>query len=77
MAYHEKQAENTSHAIVEGGVRIKQSAKDILDAYTLVGSQRPELLKNKEALHEVTQEAIILSEAATMDLEPAAGVAHV
>ncbi len=72
MAYLEKQAENTSHAIIEGGVRIKQSAKDILDAYTLVGSQRPELLKNQEALHEVTQEAIILSEAAKMELEPAA-----
>ena len=72
MEYLEKQAENTSHTIVEGGVRIKQGAKDILDAYTLVGSQRPELLKNKEALHEVTQESIILSEAAKMELEPAA-----
>ncbi len=72
MEYLEKQAEDTSHTIVEGGVRIKQGAKEILDAYTLVGSQRPELLKNKEALHEVTREAILLSEAAKMELDPSA-----
>jgi TP901 family phage tail tape measure protein len=42
-----------------------------VDAYTKVGSQRPELLKNKEALASVTQAAIILSEAAKSKLEPA------
>ncbi len=73
MKYLEDQAKKTSAATIEGGVRIKQSAKDIVDAYTMVGSKRPELLKNKEALHQVTQEAIILSEAAKMDLGPAAG----
>lgn len=40
-----------------------QSANDVLKAYELVGSIRPELLKNKEALAEVTEQAIILSEA--------------
>lgn len=65
-------AKETSVATVEGGVKIKQSAEDIVQAYKLVGSQRPDLLKNKEALHGVTQDAIILSEAATMELGPAA-----
>ena len=40
-----------------------QSAADIVRSYELVGSKRPELLKNKEALAEVTKQAIILSEA--------------
>lgn len=40
-----------------------QSANDIVKAYELVGSIRPELLKNKELLAEVTKSAIILSEA--------------
>src|SRR5690554_953490 len=40
-----------------------QSATDVVKAYELVGSQRPELLENKEALAEVTKQAIILSEA--------------
>jgi hypothetical protein len=64
-------AKETSIATVEGNVKIKQSADAIVDAYTKVGSQRPELLKNKEALHAVTQDAIILSEAAKTELEPA------
>lgn len=64
-------AKETSISTVEGNVRIKQSADAIVDAYTKVGSQRPELLKNKEALHAVTQDAIILSEAAKTELEPA------
>jgi TP901 family phage tail tape measure protein len=65
------QAKETSVSITDSGVRIKQAASDIVDAYTKVGSQRPELLRNKEALHEVTKAAIILSEAAKSDLEPA------
>ena len=55
----------------ESGIKIKQSATDILDAFTKIGSQRPELLKNKEALAAVTEDAIILSEAAKIELEPA------
>ena len=64
-------AKQTSVKITEGGVRIKQSADDIVDAYTKVGSQRPELLKNGEALASVTEDAIILSEAAKSELDPA------
>ncbi|KIO45469.1 phage tail tape measure protein [Sanguibacteroides sp. AM78-02pH3A] len=72
LEYLKQQAKDTSTATLEGGVRIRQGATNILDAYTMIGSQRPELLKNKEALHEVTVEAIILSEAAKMDIQPAA-----
>jgi len=64
-------AKQSSVKITESGVRIKQSASDIVDAYTKMGSQRPELLKNKEALAAVTEDAIILSEAAKSELAPA------
>ena len=64
-------AKKASVKIIEGNVRIKQSADDIVDAYTKVGSQRPELLKNGAALASVTEDAIILSEAAKSELEPA------
>ena len=66
-----EKAKETSISTIEGNVRIKQSADAIVDAYTKVGSQRPELLKNKEALHAVTEDAIILSEAAKTELQPA------
>lgn len=66
-----QQAKDASVSVTDSGVRIKQAASDIVDAYTKVGSQRPELLRNKEALDHVTKSAIILSEAAKMDLEPA------
>lgn len=64
-------AKDSSVKITENGVRIKQAATDIVDAYTKVGSKRPELLKNKEALAAVTEDAILLSEAAKTKLEPA------
>lgn len=65
------QAKKMSTETLEGGIRITQSADMIVDAFTKVGSARPELLKNKEALKEVTKEAIILSEAAGSELQPA------
>lgn len=71
LAWLEENAKKTSVAIVEGGIRIKQGATDIVDAYTKMGSQRPELLKNKEALAAVTQDGILLSEAAKSKLDPA------
>lgn len=66
-----EKAKESSVSITETGVRIKQSATDIVDAYTKIGSQRPELLKNKESLAAVTEAAIVLSEAAKSKLEPA------
>lgn len=64
-------AKELSTSTLEGGIRVTQSAKDIIDAFTKTGSARPELLKNKEALVEVTKEAIILSDAAKIELQPA------
>lgn len=66
-----QQAKDLSTSTLESGIRVTQSAKDIVDAFTKVGSARPELLKNKEALVEVTKEAIILSNAAKTELQPA------
>ena len=50
------------------GILIQQTGTDILDAYKIVGSAKPELLKHKEALAEVTKQTIILSEASGMTL---------
>ncbi|MDP3641850.1 MAG: phage tail tape measure protein, partial [Bacteroidota bacterium] len=64
-------AKKMSTDTLEGGIRVTQSALQIVDAFTKVGSARPELLKNKEALVAVTKEAIILADAAKIDLQPA------
>lgn len=53
------------------GIKITKSADDIVKAFTKVGGQRPELLANKDALMAVTREALILSEAAQIDLDQA------
>jgi TP901 family phage tail tape measure protein len=66
-----KKAKELSTATLEGGIVVKQSAQDIVDAFTKVGSARPELLKDKEALSQVAQESIILSNAAKTELQPA------
>src|SRR5664279_79052 len=66
-----KTAKKMSTDTLEGGIRVTQSAQQIVDAFTKVGSARPELLKNKEALVNVTKEAIILANAAKIELQPA------
>lgn len=48
------------------------SAIQAVEAFKLIGSARPDLLKDREALAAVTHEAVILSEAAGMELAPAA-----
>ncbi len=65
------QAKILSTTVTEQGLRIRQSAQEILDAFTLVGSAKPELLENKEALAETTEEAMRLSSAANIDLKTA------
>lgn len=72
LEFMKNKALETGGATLEGGIRVGQGATEILNAYKMIGSQRPELLKDGEALHSVTTEAIILSEAAKMDLQPAA-----
>lgn len=70
-----KQAEKLSTTMDESGLRVKKSAREILEAYTMVGSKKPELLQDKEALNAVTIEAMRLAEAANIDLtEAVAGV---
>lgn len=66
-----QQAERLSTQMDESGLRIRQSAQEILDAYALVGSNKPELLADKEALNAVTVETMRLSAAANMELKPA------
>lgn len=66
-----EQANELSTTMDKTGLRVTQSAKDILEAYMLVGSAKPELLSNKEALNAVTVEAMRLSQAAKMNLKDA------
>lgn len=47
-------------------------AKDVVETYKLIGGAKPELLENKEALAAITEQAIILSQAAGMELPAAA-----
>ena len=67
-----KQAEQLSTTMDESGLRIRQSSDEILQAYMLIGSKKPELLKDKEALNAVTIEAMRLAAAAKIDLKDAA-----
>ncbi len=66
-----EQAEKLSTTMDATGLRVRKSATEILEAYMLVGSAKPELLSDKEALNAVTIEAMRLAEAAKMDLKDA------
>jgi len=63
-----EQAKLLSTTTTEAGVRITASSKEILDGFTVIGSKRPELLKNKEAMAEVTKQALTLAAAGKMDV---------
>ena len=54
------------------GSTTTQTASQVVDAFKLIGSQMPELLKSKEALTQVTESAIVLAEAAEIDVPAAA-----
>ena len=66
-----RQTEILSTSMHKSGLRVNQSSKENLEAYKLVGSAKPDLLGNKEALNAVTIEAMRLSKAAKMDLKEA------
>lgn len=66
-----RQAEILSTSMHKSGLRVTQTSKEILEAYMLVGSAKPDLLADKEALNVVTIEAMRLSKAAKMDLKEA------
>ena len=59
-----KQARSLATTMTKEGLRVRASTDEILDAYMLVGSAKPELLGNKEALAAVTEEAMRLQAAA-------------
>lgn len=67
----EMTATRLSTSMTSSGIRIRQSASEILDAYKLVGSAKPELLTNKEALAAVTEQTLILASASGMKLTDA------
>ena len=71
IAWLTEQAEKLSTTMDATGLRVRKSAKEILEAYMLVGSAKPELLSDKEALNAVTIEAMRLAEAANMELNEA------
>lgn len=61
-----------TNSAVEMSNGTKQSAGEILDAFTLIGSQAPQLLDDKKGLEEVTRAAQTLAKASGMDLVDAA-----
>ena len=71
VGWLQQQAEQMSQTMDETGLRVTQSAAEIMEAYKLVGSAKPELLAVKEDLNKVTIEAIRLSQAAGIDLNQA------
>lgn len=64
IAWLTGQAKTLSTTMTKEGLRVRQSAAEILDAFMLVGSDKPELLGDKEALKAVTEEAMRLQAAA-------------
>lgn len=71
IAWLTEQAEILSTTMEKSGLRVRKTSREILDAYMLVGSAKPELLNDKEALNAVTLEAMRLAEAAKMNLKDA------
>lgn len=64
IAWLTGQAKTLSTTMTKEGLRVRQSAAEILDAFMLVCSAKPELLGDKEALKAVTEEAMRLQAAA-------------
>lgn len=57
---------------IELGKEVEGGASAVIEAYKLIGSAKPELLSNAEALNEVTKAAMTLSQASGMALPDAA-----
>lgn len=55
----------------ELGIEVDGGASAVVEAYKLIGSAKPELLENAQALNEVTKSAILLSQASGLDLPEA------
>lgn len=57
---------------IDLGGSTTQSASQVVDAFKLIGSQKPELLGNAQALNDVTKAAITLAEASGNDVRSSA-----
>ena len=64
--------EKLQNAAIKLGSTTTQSASQVADAFKLIGSAKPELLSNVDALASVTKEAITLAEASGMEVPEAA-----
>lgn len=58
---------------VEFGKAFGETPVSILEAFKLAGSAKPELLESKEAMAQFTEQALILSKAARIDVTEAVG----
>jgi len=58
--------------VMEVAKQQKVSAAEIADAFSLIGSAKPELLESADALAQVTEQAVILSKAGGMEVPAAA-----
>lgn len=66
-----KELDYLKRKAVEFGRETSRTATEVVEAFKLVGSAKPELLQNGQALAAVTKEVITLSEAAEMELSDA------
>lgn len=66
-----EKARGMSSALTDAGVRIAKSSTEIADAFALMGSAKPELLGDKEALAGVTEAALTLAAAAGLETNEA------
>jgi len=57
---------------LELGGTTTQTASEVMKSFGMIGSKSPDLLKDADALAEVTKNCIMLSEASNMDLATAA-----
>lgn len=67
-----KELENLKENSIQLGKEVEGGAKNVIEAYKLIGSAKPELLANAEGLNAVTESAIKLSHASGMDLPASA-----
>ncbi len=67
-----EELEQLKNYAIELGGSTTLSASEVADAFKMIGSQQPELLKSGEALRDVTAATIMLSEAAGIELSTAA-----
>ena len=66
-----EKARSMGSAMTDAGVRIAKSSNEIADAFALMGSAKPELLGDKEALAGVTEAALTLAAAAGLETNEA------